>query len=239
MKFKSKSILLRKFSYGEADFIVSFFSKEYGKLRGIAKSARVSKRRFSNSLQIGARLEISFTKSMSSNLVRLDEVEPIFIEGARKADLENLIYMMRCVELAELFLPEGEKNHNKYNLLESTMDAINKGEFEIGEMIAFELDWLEICGYKPWLASCVLCNSSVEKDRFFSLDKGGLVCRSCAISNEGMQVVDMELDILRTVQHSKISSRVAKEKYFDVERKIALYCERVLGKSLNTRMCYD
>ena len=62
MELVEKVIILKRISYGESDHIVSFFSRQSGRLSGIAKSAKKSQRRFGSSLEPGTVAEISFQK---------------------------------------------------------------------------------------------------------------------------------------------------------------------------------
>jgi DNA repair protein RecO (recombination protein O) len=58
---KTEAIVLRRFDYGESDWIVTFYTSDFGKIRGIAKGARRSQKRFANTLELFSCSHILFS----------------------------------------------------------------------------------------------------------------------------------------------------------------------------------
>lgn len=50
-QYRTEAIVLRLLDYGESDRIVTFYTAGFGKLRGIARGARRSRKRFANALE--------------------------------------------------------------------------------------------------------------------------------------------------------------------------------------------
>ena len=72
---ESDSIILKTYPLGEADRIVAFFSRDYGKLRGVANGARRMKNRFGASLEPLAHARIQFFEKENRELVRIQLAE--------------------------------------------------------------------------------------------------------------------------------------------------------------------
>ena len=58
---KSEAIVLRSIDYGESDRIVTFYTADFGKVKGIAKGAKRSSKRFANTLESFSRLQLLFS----------------------------------------------------------------------------------------------------------------------------------------------------------------------------------
>jgi DNA repair protein RecO (recombination protein O) len=67
----SLAIVLRWRAYGESDKIATFLTEDFGKLTGIAKGAKNSRRRFPNSLEPLARVRVHFRQKPTANLAFL------------------------------------------------------------------------------------------------------------------------------------------------------------------------
>src|SRR5208337_5153387 len=71
----SEAVILRTWPVHEADLIVSFFTRDYGRLRGVAKSALKSRKRFGGSLEPMTLCRAWFAERHGQELVRLDQLE--------------------------------------------------------------------------------------------------------------------------------------------------------------------
>ncbi len=69
------AIVLKVSDLGESDKIVTFYSMQAGKMAGIAKGAKKSKKRFSNKLEIFSLLDVTYDDRDRAGLVRIDEAE--------------------------------------------------------------------------------------------------------------------------------------------------------------------
>ena len=80
---QSDSIILKTYPLGEADRIVAFFSRDHGKMRGVANGARRMKNRFGASLEPLAHSRIQFFEKENRDLVRIQSAEtPRFADEA-------------------------------------------------------------------------------------------------------------------------------------------------------------
>ena len=189
IKVSQPAIILRRVAYGDADWIVTFFTREMGRVTGIAKFARVSRRRFGGALEPGTVVQMSYSERRGQGLVRLEEAQArLPMNGAMKS-LERIGGVARVLALA--FLQEGEANPEKFDLLCERLAGLSQRDPGQLDTAAFELRWLAMCGYAPVLGGCVACGEGdADSGRWsFDFERGGLCCPSCRTSGSAVRLV--------------------------------------------------
>ena len=178
---KSEAVVLSSIDYGESDKIVTFYSLDYGKIKGIAKGARKSKKRFVNSLELFAYVRLGFFKKEKRDLVRLDYSDLIDSFPGIKGDIEKIAFGSSFLELLNNLVGEEHKNPKVFVLLLRFLNALKDIDGFKRLMPLYELRLISILGYRPSLNACVICKGRVddEKGVRFSIAKGGVVCLSC------------------------------------------------------------
>ena len=181
MQHFTRAIILKKTPFGDSDLIVTFFSREEGRLSGMARSARASRRRFGGALEPGSLVGLGYTESRAGQLVRIEEatVERAVV-GVMKS-LPRIGALARAIDLALAFLQERQPTPEKFDLLNRWLERISSRDPGPSEVVAFELKWLAQCGNQPHLDSCLGCGRPAKgTGRFaFGFDQGGLVCTKC------------------------------------------------------------
>lgn len=179
-----KAIILKRTAYGEADWIVHLFTRERGRLSGIAKSARSSRRRFAGALEPGSVVEVRFSERREAQLVRLEEARVVFPMNGVLRSLERIEEVSNTLRIAAAFLQEGEANPAKFDLLVERMMRLGERDPDPFEGAAFRLKWLALSGYAPVLSACTTCGRTTSRDRArwrFDFDRGGFVCMGCGL----------------------------------------------------------
>ena len=113
----SESIVLRTYPLREADLIVSFFTRDQGKLRGVAKRARRPKSRFGSGLERLSHVEMSYFQRENRELVNLDSCELIHSQFGLSGDYETGVVLDYLAEVSEQLLPAGESDERFFRLL--------------------------------------------------------------------------------------------------------------------------
>src|SRR2546428_12654741 len=103
---QSDSIILKTYPLGEADRIVAFFSRDHGKLRGVANGARRMKNRFGASLEPLAHSRIQFFENENRDLVRIPSGALLDFLMKLFQDYDRAACAGRLVELIDRFLPD-------------------------------------------------------------------------------------------------------------------------------------
>jgi len=114
---QSEAIVLRTYPFREADLIVSFFSRDQGKIRGIAKRARRPRSPFGSGLERLAHVRMGYFQRESRDLVQLDAAEllgpPVFL----RAGYAGSVGLDFVAEVSGKMLPEAEPNDTFFRLL--------------------------------------------------------------------------------------------------------------------------
>jgi DNA repair protein RecO (recombination protein O) len=183
--FTTNAIVIRSHHYGESDKIVTFFTKDFGKIKGIAKGARRSKKRFQNALGLFSHLRLLFFDREGMGLVRADSCDILHIFPRIREDLKKIFYGNYFLELVNEMAGERERNLEAFDLLLSFLSALEEMEPKEEQLRMFEIRMLSLFGYQPNMRRCDLCKKGWEDLRevpivFFSLEKGALVCENCS-----------------------------------------------------------
>jgi len=122
---RSEAVVLRHLDYGEAHRIVTFFSREYGLVRGFARQARKSRRRFGAALEPFARVTLHWQNRRNGDLVSLQEAELLDLRGGLRHDIETLALAAYGCELVEGLLGERQPQPEVYGLLDAFLDHLS------------------------------------------------------------------------------------------------------------------
>lgn len=229
----SRSIILKRVPYGDADWIVHFFSRDAGRMSGIAKAARRSLRRFGSGLEPGAVVDLACSIRAHSPLVRIDESQVVFSTTGMMKSLARIEALGRCLQLAIAFLREHQIAVDKFELMEAYLRYISQADPPTSVRLGFELKWLALAGFEPHIHRCVSCGIEAEGDAAFSMEEGGLVCRSCI--SRGHPVLSLTPS-MREAMHDMLSQPVGSEHPIQDERSISSliqhYAAYILGHHL-------
>ncbi len=165
--------------YREADKIVTLFTLEHGKLKGIAGGAKKSVRRFGGSLELFARLTLEI--GLKEGLAQLFTADIATIFPRIRADLKKIAYAGYACDLVDALLPERMCNSRLYRLLTVYLEHLDKSSANPSDRRFFELNLLNVLGYRPALEQCAECGAELGGDAWFCYDKAasGLLCARC------------------------------------------------------------
>jgi DNA repair protein RecO (recombination protein O) len=195
---RTEAILLRLLDYGESDRIVTFFTSEYGKVRGIAKGARRSRKRFANVLEPFCCSHLLFSRRGPDSLALIDSSEVISHFPLIRADLEKTLWASYLIDLTDQFTPDDKKNAAIFTLLRDFLFLIEARPAAESILRFFEIRILKLSGYDPVLDYCLICKKPVGQETLyrFNAADGGLSCPGCRPGAEGIPV---SLGTIRTL----------------------------------------
>ena len=179
--FKTQALVLRFINYGESDRIVTFFTREFGKLRGIAKGARRSRKRFSNAIEPFSHSILLFSRRGEGGLAIIENCDVINHYQGIRSDLEKTMTASYMIDLVDHFTVEGKKSAGIFQLLDDFLELLETGNSLEETTRFFELRLLRLSGYEPVLERCVICNTPFDKIKTADFDaaKGGIRCSLC------------------------------------------------------------
>lgn len=178
---KTRAIVLRALDYGESDRIVTFISADLGKLKGIAKGARRSRKRFVNALELFCLSDILFSRGARGGLYLVEGADVISHHPGIREDLGKTLLASYFSELAEGFSAEGKKNTELFRLLEDFLAFLDREPPRAGIERFFEMRLLKLTGYDLHIGSCLACGKGLDEiaEPVFIAAEGGIRCRSC------------------------------------------------------------
>jgi DNA repair protein RecO (recombination protein O) len=172
----SEALVLRTWPIHEADQIVSLFTRDAGKLKGVAKSAARSRRRFGGALEPMTYVRASYLEKPRQELVRLDFFEILRSPLAMPLDYWRLAALAFFAEVADETLPDHDPNDAVFRLLLSVLEAAESGDIWM-PVTYFALWMTRLMGWLPDLRRCLLCGTPLEDGpAYFHALSEGLVC---------------------------------------------------------------
>ncbi len=200
---KTQAFVLRFLNYGESDRIVTFFTREFGKLRGIAKGARRSRKRFSNAIEPFSHSLLLFSKRGEGALAIIENCDVINHYPEIRADLERTMTAAYMIDLVDQFTVEGKKSAGTFQLLSDFLMLLEKRSNLNETTRFFELRLLKLSGYDPVLERCVICNESLAEINvaFFDATRGGIRCSQCGC--EGQDCIPVSTGTIKTLLMGK------------------------------------
>ncbi|MCX7982814.1 MAG: DNA repair protein RecO [Syntrophales bacterium] len=178
---ETEAIVLRTYDYGDYDRVVRLFTRHFGKIAGMAKGARNSRRRFPGTLEPWCLSRVSFIQTTPEKLVFLERCEPIDYFSELRRDPVKTMYAARIGEMVDTFSPERKKNEELFDTFSCFLSMLNEKGAEEASLIGFEMRVLACVGYAPALDRCLSCQKGVEEGKsfFFVAEVGGIKCDQC------------------------------------------------------------
>ena len=172
---------MRVKDFGESDLLVSFFTSDRGQLRGIAKSARKSRKRFTNCLDTFSlvSLEYGIRKAGGLCFIRAGRLLEGF-PGLRE-NFQTFSRASFMLELTEVLFPSEVADGQMFDLLRHSLGCLSAGEEPEPVLLAFEARALALGGYAIHMESCCVCGRhySGAGTAVFKRERGGIACLRC------------------------------------------------------------
>ena len=182
---RTPTVVIQVRTYGESDKIVTFYSRTRGRMSGIAKGAQRSLKRFVNKLELFSHLEILYTDSRSSSLVRIDQAELINPFPIIRSNYDRFTAAALICELILHWTRENDPDDRIFRLLIWALTSLEDLKRPAAwVVILFNIKLLTLLGYKPDLAGCSECGTLTQQDGPYRFNpaRNGLICRRCSTS---------------------------------------------------------
>jgi len=191
-----QAILLNTHELGEADLIVTLLTPGHGKVRGVARSARKSRKRFRGVLEAMSLLEVRWSEREGRELHTLEEAESLHSYAAMQSEPLLLAGCAVMAEIALAYSHEGQADARQFRLIRATLDALEAGGDARNLLRYFEYWTLAIHGLLPDLMSCNVCGEPLEAGSRRIGARQGLLCRRCPLL-EGERASRIGEDVMR------------------------------------------
>src|SRR6202022_1762065 len=145
-------------------------------IRGVARSAKKSKRRFGGALEPLTCVRAYYEDRERQELTRLDSCEVLESPLATEVSYPRAVALAHVAELLDELLPEREANDDVFRLALSVLAGLRGTDIWM-PVTYFELWMTRLMGYLPELSECVVCGRTLNGSRaFFHALSDGLMC---------------------------------------------------------------
>lgn len=239
--FPLEGIILKRKNFGEADRIITLFSKQMGKVSLVAKGIRRINSRRAGNVELLNRVKVYLVQT--KGLPILTEAVSIQTFPNLKKNLTKVSLAYLVVELTDKFFPEEVENYSLFVLLVKTLTSLEEsdGAAKAKQILtAFQIKLLNLAGYLPELYQCASCSEKLSSEtNYFATELGGIVNYQCKNGSLMSRPVD---------KNSVKALRFFKEEGFEKTVKLSLpeatndrlkeiltlYSEFILEKKLNS-----
>lgn len=235
---KVEGIVLRHREWGEADRMLTLFTRELGKVQALAKGVRKPRSRKAGHVEPFSRATLLLARGRSFFI--LTQAEAVDVHPALREDLMLLGYASYVVELLDRFTRDEEQQNHLYRLLAHTLARINRGDDPYLVMHYYELHLLDFVGFRPQLVTCAQCRVEIRpEEQFFSASRGGALCPNCGRASREVRPISMQaLKYMRHFQRSKYQdaaqAQIPAAIHAEIERIMYYYLTYVLERGLNS-----
>lgn len=146
----SEALILRSWPFREADLVVSFFTRDQGKLRGMARRARRPKNTFGAGLERLSHVAVSYYQKETRELVSLNSCE-LLSSPLMACGYETSVALDYMAEISDQMLPAGEVNERQFRLALAVIDFLRGGGSVWQAVNYFSLWMVRLAGFLPEL----------------------------------------------------------------------------------------
>lgn len=237
--FRVEAVVLRHADYGEADRLLTLYTRQLGKTRALAKGARKIASRKAGHIEPFTHVRLQLAKGRDMLLITqadtVDAYQPL------REDLILTSQAAYILELLDRFTYEDElENSAIFRLLTDTLARLASKADPWLVTRYYEMRLLDNLGFRPQLQECANCGREIKpEDQFFSFSAGGVICPRCGQGLRNVHPISIEaLKYLRHFQRSSYADATRARPDLDVQKETEVlmqgYFTYLLERELNT-----
>ncbi len=159
---QSEAIVLRTYPLREADLLVTLFTRAEGKVKGVAKSAKRSQKRFGGALEPLTCVRAFWQDREGSELARLDSCDVLLSPLSGPIDYPRCVALAHVAEMLDELLPDREANDSIFRLAWAVLQNLEAGAIWM-PITYFDLWMLRLMGFLPPLDECIECGDPAPR----------------------------------------------------------------------------
>ena len=234
---ESEALVLRTYPFRESDLLVTLFTRVEGKVRGVARAAKKSRRRFGGALEPLTYIKVAYEDRERQELARLDACEVLDSPLTSEVSYPRAVALGHVAELLDELLPDREANDAVFRLALSVLAQLRGEDFWV-PVTYFDLWMARLMGYLPELSECLACGRALNGSRaFFHALADGLMCpehKRLASSEISVESRKLAAQMLR-VPLSSVNVPASQKSGADLRKFLLQTLERHIEKKLVTR----
>jgi DNA repair protein RecO (recombination protein O) len=234
---KDCAICIQASDYSETSQVLTFFGRQSGKIRCIAKGSKRPKSSYDGAIERFAYGDIVFSSSGEDKLSTLTEFEQQKPFTALAANLSALNSALFAAELISKFTKDNDPHPQLFEsflqFLKDSNDSPRTGSLWLSLLILFQLSLLSEVGLQPVINRCVNCKTGYRepvagKEVFFSSSANGLVCGDC--ESAFTDKVRLSAAAAKCLTNLKLISNADKDALKEIEKILIYHFTEILGK---------
>jgi len=234
---QSEAIVLRTYPLREADLLVTLFTRTEGKVKGVARAAKKSRRRFGGALEPLTWVRAYYEDRERQELVRLDSCDILESPLSTSVDYPRVVALEHVAEALDELLPDREANDAIYRLAISVLRQLRTGSIWMA-LTYFQLWLVRLVGFLPELSACGNCGQSLNGSKaFYHALADGLMCgrhKRLASSELSAESRAVALQMFRLPLESFAAESWTSAQGADLRRFLLQIVERHIEKKLVT-----
>jgi DNA repair protein RecO (recombination protein O) len=202
--FRVEAVVLRHSDYGEADRLLTMYTRQLGKTRAIAKGARKIASRKAGHIEPFTHVNLQLSKGRDMLLITQADTVDAYLP--LREDLILTSQAAYVLELLDRFTYEGDtENPSTFRLLTETLSRLASKSDPWLVIRYYEMRLLDQMGFRPQLFECANCRREIKaEDQFFSFRAGGVICPTCGRGLPNLR--NISVDTLKYLRHFQRSS---------------------------------
>jgi DNA repair protein RecO (recombination protein O) len=236
--FRVEAVVLKHNDYGEADRMLTLYSRQRGKLRALGKGVRKVRSRKGGHVEPFTLVSLQLAKGRNWYIVSQAEAQETYPNIHQ--DLEGMGYASYAVELLDKFTFDEEENSALFRLITNTLKRLESGDDPQIVVRYYEIHLLDLLGFRPELKKCVVSEAEIKaEDQYFSATLGGVISPEHGRGLAGAVPISMRgLKYLRHFQRSTykeaLRAQIAPEIANELEILMQHYITYLLERGLNS-----
>ncbi len=183
----SPAFVLRSFDFRETSKIATFFTRDYGKVKGILKGIRKDPRKFSSTLSPLSLNHIVFYQKRNTEIHLVSQCDLIDDFGLHSPELKSFGFVSHVSELTDSLMPLEDPHSGAFELIFDFLNTLKAASTDT--RLIFQIKILSLSGFKPHFDSCLCCDTRINRSAFFSRSRGGLLCGRCTYQDKQAEPV--------------------------------------------------
>ena len=234
---QSEAIVLRTYPLREADLLVTLFTRAEGKVKGVARAAKKSRRRFGGALEPLTCVRAYYEDRERQELARLDSCDILESPLSTEVDYPRVVALEHVAEALDELLPDREANDAIYRLAVSVLRQLRTGSIWM-PLTYFQLWLVRLVGFLPELGVCGHCGQPLDGSKaFYHALADGLMCarhKRLASSELTAESRALAMQMFRMPLESFAAESWTSANYADLRRFLLQIAERHIEKKLVT-----
>ena len=190
---QGEAIVLRTWPFHEADLLVSLFTREQGRVKGVARHAMRSRRRFGGALEPMTHVRATYAEKPRQELVRLDAFEILSSPMSRPVDYARTAALQLVAEVLEEAMPEGAPEDAVFRLALAVLEELQVGR--VWMPVTYFALWMNrLMGWMPELGHCAACGLDLRGGAvWYSAASDGVTCADDRVAGAALSAESVAL----------------------------------------------